>query len=277
MGAVTNPQTGYVESEGARLYYETAGTGIPLVMLHAGIADRRMWDEEFQTFAAHYRAIRYDMAGYGKSTRGTGEASPVADLEALLAALNISQAVVIGCSVGGSVALDFTRAHPALVSALVLVGAVPSGYNLAGTIPPKIPAFVGALQQRDLAGAAEWAAQLWYDGPNREPDQMDPAQRAWVRDMMRDVLATGAVTLGPAKPAGKPAIERLAEIAAPTLVIVGDQDDPSILAAGEALAAGIPGAQKAVIAGAAHLPNIEKPAEFDQLVTDFLARKLDPR
>jgi pimeloyl-ACP methyl ester carboxylesterase len=159
-----------------------------------------------------------------------------------------------------------------MVTALVLVSAIPSGYSFTGEMPPTLQAFVAAYQQHDLAQAAELATQIWFDGPQRRPEQMNPALRARVQAMMRDVVAAGAIDLTGEKFASRPAIDRLAEIQVPTLVIVGDQDDPSVLRAAEELGATIPGAERAVISGGAHLLNLEKPEEFNRLVFDFLLR-----
>lgn len=274
MTTITPIHTGSVTVNGAQLAYELAGTGTPLVLLHAGIADRRMWDEQIGAFAQHYQVIRYDKRGYGNSTRGAGTVTDVQDLNGLLEALSIQQAILMGCSQGGATVLDFSLDQPDKVRALILVSAVPSGYNFSGEVPARIPPFVAAYQQRELATAAELATQLWYDGPHRRPDQMNATQRAWVRAMMQDVVATGALTLGPPPSATThPAVEHLAAVQAPTLVIVGDQDDPSLLRAGDLLAAGIPGAEKVIIPGTAHLLNLEKPAAFNQIVLDFLQRR----
>lgn len=273
MTQLMNLQTGYAEVNGARLYYEMAGAGESLVLLHAGVADRRMWDDQFQAFAQHYRVIRYDTRGYGNSTLGDGDATWIQDLDELLHALSIERTILLGCSQGGTAMIDFALEQPDMVNALVLVSATPSGYSFAGEMPSKLQAFVAAYQQHDLVQAAELAAQIWFDGPRRQPEQMDAALRARVRAMMRDVFATGAIDLTGAKSAKQPAVGRLTEIHAPTLILIGDQDDPSVLEAGEHLSSAIAGAKKVVIPNAAHLPNLEKSTVFNRNVLDFLQRR----
>ncbi len=114
------PQTGFLDTQGAPLYYEVAGTGHPLLLIHAGVADSRMWDQQFQTFAQHYQVIRYDLRGFGQSSVPAGPFANHKDTFALLEHLGIKQAHVIGISFGGLVALDFTLAFPEKVTALVL-------------------------------------------------------------------------------------------------------------------------------------------------------------
>src|SRR5690349_18309153 len=124
------PQTksGFVNVEGAQIYYETAGKGKPFVMIHAGVADRRQWNNEFAFFAQNYQVLRYDMRGYGKSEPVDGEFNHMSDLDSLLRALEIQEPVVImGCSMGGGLAMDFALTYPSRVQALIMVGSGPSG------------------------------------------------------------------------------------------------------------------------------------------------------
>ncbi len=119
---------GVVEVDGTQLAYEMAGTGHPLVLLHAGIADMRMWDEQMAPFADRYRVIRYDARGFGRSSPAVGPYSPRADLVGLLAALDVERAHLVGLSMGGTVALDAALERPDLISSLVIAGSSPSGY-----------------------------------------------------------------------------------------------------------------------------------------------------
>lgn len=267
--------TGYAEVHGARLYYEMAGTGEPLIFLHAGIADHHMWDTQFYAFAEAYQVMRYDMRGYGSSTLGEGNFSHAQDLYILLRSLDIPAATLIGSSLGGTTAMDFALEQPAMANALVLVSAVPSGYDFTGEAPSTLQKFMAACQKSDLPQAAELATQLWFDGPQRRPEAVDPDLRSQVRSMVQEVLSSGAVNLSGANAAAQPALARLSEIVAPTLVIVGAQDDESILQAGDLIVDRIAGADRVEIDGAAHLPNLEKPDEFYRAVVDFLQRIAD--
>src|SRR5690606_31246270 len=121
--------TGFLPVEGGRLYYEAAGQGQPLVMIHAGIADSRMWTPQWDTFAQRCRVIRYDTRGYGKTTTDSVEFSNRADLRALLDHLVVEQAILIGCSRGGQIAVDFTIEFPERVRALIPVAAGLGGFQ----------------------------------------------------------------------------------------------------------------------------------------------------
>lgn len=258
---------------GAELAYDLVGEGPALVLAHAGVADRTMWDEQVSAFAAHYRVLRYDQRGYGESPQTPGPFSHHQDLRDLLTYLGITQAHLIGCSNGGMVVTDFALVHPEMVQSLVLVSSAVSGYEFSGEPPETILALMGALAASDLDDAAEVAAQIWLDGPTRLSEQVDGAVRARIKTMSRSALKT--MLPGAEQPEGLelPALGRLGEITAPTLVVLGDLDDPSILDIGETLTAGISGAEKVVIPGAAHMLTMEKPGAFNRVVLDFLERQ----
>ena len=268
------PSSGTVNVNGADLHYDEAGAGHPLVLLHAGICDRRMWDQQMPDLAEHFRVIRYDMRGFGQTPVPPGPYSHLADLEGLLSALGIARAHLLGCSKGGSHALDFALAHPERVGGLVLVTSAPSGYRPPQPVPdsPQWPSVVAAFDAGDLELAAELEVQVWVDGQGRTPDQVDPAIRARVREMDLLVLRHEVTSKGQEQKTEPPAAARLAEVRSPTLVIIGDLDAPITLSSGEALAAGIPGARRVVIEGTAHLPNMEQRALFNRVVLDFLTK-----
>jgi pimeloyl-ACP methyl ester carboxylesterase len=253
------------------LAYDVTGRGPALVLLHAGIAHRGMWDDQVPVFAEHFTVIRPDLRGFGETGPAAGEFSHVDDLAALLAHLGVSQAALLGCSKGGTLALDYALAHPGQVRALVLVGATPSGYQFTGSEPAQWAEVVASFKAGDLERTAELETQIWVDGPSRTPDQVDPSVRARVRAMdllaLQHEVAAGEVSERRPNP---PAISRLGTLAVPALALVGDLDQPDVVAASEYLAANIAGAQHAVIAGTAHVPNMEKPVEFNRLVLDFL-------
>jgi pimeloyl-ACP methyl ester carboxylesterase len=292
-GAVDSSQrngvtTGHAEVHGARLYYERAGEGEPAVFLHAGIADHRMWDNEFFALADTYEVIRYDLRGYGKSTigedvnrewpaRGQGPSdehnySHAQDLYILLRTLGVGHATLIGASMGGGAAIDFALEQPTMTDGLVLVGAVPSGFAFAGDMPPTLQQFTAACQRGDMTEAGELATQLWFDGPQRQPAALDPDLRAEVKAMMTEVISGSTIDFTGENAAAKPAVNRLNQILAPTVVVIGELDDESIQQAANLLADEIPAADRVQIDGAAHLPNLEKPDEFYEIIVDFLDR-----
>ena len=261
--------SGFAEINGARLYYEDAGQGFPIVMVHAGIADHRMWDDQFPVFAQQYRVIRYDNRGYGKSRMVPGPYSLRDDLLKLLQFLGVEQAVVMGCSMGGETVIDFTLEHPDKAAALITVGSGMSGFPYEGDPPPWVMELGTAIQNGDSPMAAEYAARIWVDTPSRTSDQIDPALRAKVIAMSAIAFST-LPGMGEPIPLTPPAYQRLEEVNLPVLAIAGDLDDPSIMDIADLLASAAPRAKKVVMTGTAHLPNMERPDEFNLVVLSFL-------
>lgn len=258
------------EINGARIAYEIAGDRPPLVLIHAGIADRRLWDDQVSAFAPRWPVIRYDMRGYGETAMPDGEFSHRADLEGLLDHLGVRNPILVGCSMGGRVALDYTLAHPDRVPALVLVNSPPGGFDASGY--PR-PAQLHALDAADEAGDVdrfnELELQIWVDGPHRTPDQVDPAVREKVRRMNRIALESETAGLGEETPPA-PAWDRLGELRLPVLLIAGILDQPHVVAGMRQMAERIPGARLVEIEGAAHLPNLEQPEAFNRALREFL-------
>ncbi len=267
MSTLKNFQTGKAHFDGADLYYEVAGEGPALVLAHAGFVDRRMWDDQFPIFAQHYRVVRYDRRGFGNSQLTPGPFSHRRDLYQLLKFLDIERAHLLGCSAGGAAIVDFALEHPEMAASLTLVDSALGGYRFQGDMPKPLQDLGAAIQANDLDKAAELAVRLWIDGPHRTPDQVDARIRERGREMARTALPNAFVMEEPLQP---PAIERLHEIAAPTLVIIGDLDDASIATIGDLMTTRIVGARKVIISGAAHLPNMDKPEEFNREVLAFL-------
>jgi 2-hydroxy-6-oxonona-2,4-dienedioate hydrolase len=263
----------YFEIDGSKLYYEVAGEGETLLLSHAGFVDSRMWDAQWDEFAKHYRVIRYDMRGYGKSDPVEGPVSRRDDLFRLLRHLNIERASLVGSSMSGEIVLDFTLEHPEMVSALVVVSATPSGFELQGAPPPNLMEMMEAMQKGDLERASELQIRIWIDGMYRQPDQVNPDVRKQAAEMNRIPVKNGTwakADMQPLNPLNPPAVGRLGEIHAPTLIVAGDLDHPEILRAADFMQAGIAGSKKHIISGTAHMPSMEKPEEFNRVVLDFL-------
>lgn len=275
--SVPQIRSGFVNIDNARLYYETAGQGTPLVMIHAGVADSRQWNNEFPFFARTHRAVRYDMRGYGRSEPVEGAFSHLSDLMALLDALEIHEPfVLMGCSMGGELAMDFAVAHPDRVHALIMVDSAPGGLELDVPGPAKFAEAEKAWQAGDVDLVAEIETQIWFDGMGRTPDQVNQEMRRLLYEMNHRALTNERKGLGKRLPnAELPAVERMSELRMPVLVVVGEHDTPYILAAADYVIESLPSAQKAVIPDAAHLPNMDHPAEFQRIVRDFLNGNAD--
>jgi pimeloyl-ACP methyl ester carboxylesterase len=264
--------SGLAAIKNALIYYEIAGEGQPLVLIHAGVADSRQWNNEFAYFAPRFRVLRYDLRGYGKSEPVEGEYSHLQDLSALLDYLHLDQPLILmGCSMGGGLSMDFALAQPSRVKALIMVDSGPTGLELDVPAPAKFEQAEKAFEAGDLDRVAEIETQIWFDGMDRTPTQVNQAMRQLAYEMNRNALSLEARGLGKRQPdAQVPAVKRLSELHLPVLVIVGAQDIPYIQAAADYMLEKIPSARKAIIQDAAHLPNMDHPAEFQRLVTAFL-------
>ncbi len=250
------------------LYYEMAGAGHPLVLIHGGLVNSGLWDEQFEVFAEYYRTLRYDVRGFGKSKSPAAYYSNHGDLRDLLDYLSIEQAYVLGLSMGGAIAIDFTLAYPHRTAALLPVAAGLGGYRTTTNTALR-DELNAAYERGDKERAVELSLQMWTDGPYRTPDQVDPDVRERIRAMTVHTFDLPDVEhwLQGLEP---PAIDRLAEIRVPTLFVVGDQDVADILKIGDLIIANVPGAQRAIIPGTAHHLNMEQPAEFNRIVLAFL-------
>jgi pimeloyl-ACP methyl ester carboxylesterase len=264
--------SGLAAINNALIYYELAGEGQPLVMIHAGVADSRQWNNEFATFADRYRVLRYDMRGYGKSEPVEGEFSHLQDLTALLDHLDLTQPLILmGCSMGGGLAMDFALTYPSRAKALIMVDSGPSGLQLDVPSPAKFEEAEKAYDAGDLDLVAEIETQIWFDGMGRTPAQVNQAMRQLAYEMNRTALSHEAKQLGKRLADTEiSAAERCSELHLPVLVVVGANDVPYMPAAATYMVEMIPSAQQVIIQDAAHLPNMDQPDEFQRLVATFL-------
>jgi len=262
----------FAELNGARLHYDIRGAGRPLVLIHAGIAHLEMWDGQVDALAQQYQVIRYDVRGEGQSVDSPGRYTDHDDLRELLTYLGLERVILVGASNGGRIAIDFTLAYPNVVQALVLVASAVTGYEYqyVDEATEQLDAAIDtAMEQGNMALAAELEIQLWVDGPQRTPDQVDPQVRARALAMNLHNLSLSP-RRGEKQQPEPPMIERLEEIKVPTLVVAGDQDIPDMLAMADLLARRVAGAKKVVLPGASHMLSVEQPDRFNQIVLEFL-------
>lgn len=264
-------RTGFVEYPGTRLYYEVDGNGPALTFIHAGVAHLRMWDAQVAAFKDRYSVIRYDERGFGKTKTEDVPYSNHDDLLHLLDHLKVDKTHLVGNSRGGQIALDFTLAHPDRVRSLTLVGAGMSGFDSDDTsLTPLFDEMERLWKEKEYEQVVELETQMWTDGPRQSPTRVDP-------DVRRKMLEWNLENYRAEQEADKverldpPAVGRLAEVQIPTLVIWGRLDTSESNAAGEKLAAEIPGVKSHVFPDVAHMVSLEKPEEFNRLLTDFLA------
>jgi len=269
---MTNLKSGMAPINGTQMYYELAGNGHPLVMVHAGVADNRLWDDQFEVFAEHYKVIRFDQRGFGQTKPVAGEFRRYEDLHTLLKLLGIKQTYLMGCSMGGGACIDFALEHPEMAKALITVGSGPGSFKSDTPPPPVWDALVKAFNENDLGQVNEYEAQVWLDGPYAPAGRVGGAIREKMLAMNLIALQNEKLELGKEIALDPPATKRLGELQLPTLVIYGDLDTPHIHAAGKYMVENIKGAKEIVMSGVAHLPSMEQPQAFNENVLPFLAQ-----
>ena len=261
-----------VELNGAEIAYEVRGSGPALTLIHEGIADRRMWRETLPVLEPDFTVVTYDQRGFGDSSLPSGPATYIDDLRALLDHLGLERTTLVGASLGGRVALEFALLRPERVDRLALVAAGLADWDWADDVKRFGEEEEEAYESGDLDRAVELNLKLWVDGPRRGPDAVDPAMRAFVGGMQRRAFEIPLPDPQPtsAPPLDPPARERLADIAIPTLVVVGDEDVEDMKQIADVLAEGIPGARKVTLPDTAHMIPLERPQEFNRILQDFL-------
>lgn len=265
-------ERGFVSVGCGELYYETMGEGEPLVLVHGGSMDHRMWDDQFEFFARRFRVIRYDVRGYGLSRSLYGPHRDYEDLGLLLDHLGIERAHLMGLSLGGRIIVDFALEHPDRVMKLIPVAPGLSGYAFNAEPEQKYTEDIhAAFAAADFDRAAEVFLVGWTVGPKRRAEDVDPQFLSRVRALIRENIKPGKDTGYPTE-ADPPAVKRLSEIKAPTLVVVGDLDMPGILDISHRIEKEVKGSRKIVIKGAGHTVNMEKPEKFNKAVMEFLGR-----
>lgn len=251
---------------GARLHYELQGDGFPVVLLHGGLLDLRMWDGQVGPLARHFTLLRYDLRGFGETQAPPGPYAPHEELRALLDRFSMDRVHVIGHSLGGRIALDFALAFPERVCCLVLVA---PGINGAPPAPGEYAWYASVLgsgREKDPQAIAEaWLGSDYLAAAMARPE-LAPVVRQWTLDNLGG-LKPGANLPQALEPA---AHGRLEELLMPTLVVVGDRDNPAMPRNAEALARRIPAPTLVTLPGVGHLPNLERPEDFNRAVLDYL-------
>ena len=258
---------------GSRLHYEIAGDGPEVVLIHSGITDSRSWNPQFAEFAGHFRALRYDMRGFGESDVPSGAFSNLADLVGLMDHVGFERAALVGVSMGGALALDTALEFPDRVSALVLVASGYSGRQPSEEWQAMMASWDDAYDQGGVEAATERMLEIWVVGKGRSAEDVSPAVRDAVAGMYRHLVERYPDDFQSER-AVRPASDRLAEVRVPTLILVGDRDLSDLLVAGAKLESNISGARMVLMPGVAHAPNLEQPEVFNRVVIQFLLEAL---
>jgi 3-oxoadipate enol-lactonase len=267
MGSVKNQvKTGYLEVPDGKLYYEVAGEGDWLVLVHDGNLHSVTWDEQFPVFSKNYKVVRYDRRGYGKSTYPEKPYSNIEDLAEVFRKLQIDRATLVGMSAGGGLVIDFTLEHPDKVTGLVLVGAVVSGLGYTDHMRTR----GGNLDPAIVSDPAKFADYMCHKDPYTFYEGNKEAKKRGYDYLMNSLQNYRMDKFNLLQGPKRPALPNLKEIKVPTLIIVGEYDIPDCHAHAGAIEAGISGSKRVIINKAGHIVPLEQPAAFNEIVLTFL-------
>ena len=250
--------------------FDQAGAGEAVLLLHAGIADRSMWDAQMESLSANHNVIRIDFRGFGDSLRTTTPFTNAGDVVAVMDALGLEEVHLVGVSMGSRVAAEVAAMHPDRLTSLTLVSTMLG----CGTPPESMFALwrevTDLLEAREFEAANELEMNLWIDGPNRSPADLDQLFRRNVAAMnlallMRSDQFESELEISPGV---EDKIELFAKM--PLAFIWGEEDIDLVCHASEALGNRFPGSLASSIPNASHLPNMERPEEFNAILLDFL-------
>jgi 3-oxoadipate enol-lactonase len=257
--------TGYVNTDGGKLFYEIAGKGDNILLLHDGMVNCRIWDEQFQVLAKNYRVVRYDRRGYGKSSDPQVKYSHIDDLYNVFTQLNIDKAIIFGMSSGGGLAIDFTLKYPERVNGLVLVGSVVGGFGYTSHMTTR----GGNFNPQTLNSDPEKINKYFI---MEDPYEIYSGNTAAKEKVMKLLPYLGRDNRVPTRPPDRVAVRFLSEIKVPTLILVGEFDIPDVHAHAGAINAGIPNSKREIIPKSGHLIPIEQPVLFNESVMNYLSK-----
>jgi pimeloyl-ACP methyl ester carboxylesterase len=252
-----------------------AGGAPQVVFLHTGISDRRSWDGVMDLLSPDMDVVAYDRRGFGATAYKPEQHDQRVDLLAVVDTVALGPVVLVGNSMGGKIALDFTLAHPERVAALILIAPAISGAPEVGDadIDAIEAAIWDTLEAADAAGALDalnlGEIRFWVDGPHAPEGRVGGPLRELALEMNRIALHAESPGHEPDPP---DAWSRLSEVRCPVLVVMGDLDMVHLQQRCRDLAARIAGAQLSVMEGTAHLPAFEQPAVFASVLRAFLGR-----
>lgn len=260
--------TEILETNGARIAYDVTGDGPPVVLIHAGVANRSMWDDQVAALRDAYRVIRYDTRGFGETETDAVAFSNRADIAALLDHLGEPSAHVLGISRGGQIALDFALESPDRVRSLAVVAGGVSGYESPAELPPETWEPIETMwKEKQWEALADWETAFWADGPGQPVDRVPEIRRRVHGWILENYLAEKEE--GEPQPLDPPAETRLGDLRAPLLVMLGTLDEPSTSDAMRHLASSVPGARLEEFESA-HMVNLEHPERFNRVLREFL-------
>jgi pimeloyl-ACP methyl ester carboxylesterase len=258
--------SGLAPVNGTRLYYEIYGRGTPIVLLHAGLADSRMWDQQVDYFSGRHTVLRFDARGFGRSEAPNQPYVPVDDLHDLLRFVGMNRVCVVGLSMGGTIAIDFAAAYPEAVSCLVIVAGTPAWQPYSNSLVERVTTILTAGQQKGPTAVAEG----WLNDPMFAAAKSQPR----LIQQMKVLLTQNAPGFLSTPYMDSPDIPvpDLDKLKIPTLVLVGDRDDKEVVDRAYTMTRSMPDAREVIIKGAGHMVNLEKPREFNRALEQFFER-----
>jgi len=268
--------SGYASVNGTKLYYEMAGKGEPLVLIHGSFGDRRFWDLQFKPLSKKYKVIRYDIRGYGRSALPDSNKvyRDCDDLKALIDFLGISKAHLCGLSLGSFIAIDFAFAYPANCKSLILVGPRVAGdgtpeYKTANadTIRTVIARTTDLVKNK---GAKEATDYLWTGDHAMGKTIISSTTRQALLKMGYEYSWWRYIYPSKREYAFPMAIKTLNEIKIPTLVATSESDLGLCKEVANILVKQMPAAKLISIKGAGHIMNMDKPKEFNKAISEFI-------
>jgi pimeloyl-ACP methyl ester carboxylesterase len=263
-----NIEAGFTDINGANICYEVAGDGPPLVFVHGYALDQRMWDDQFELFATRYRAVRYDLRGFGRSDMPTAARfSNHDDLRRLLDFLGIERAHICGLSMGGGVTIDFALEYPDRVLSVIVISPALGGFDV--NYGSMIPAII-AMQTAGRDGRLAEAKRIWIDSPLFVSANRDPAVARRLGEMVDDWSGWQLTNQPNHADPDPPPAQRLGQLSVPALVIIGELDNEGVQSVAIEIEAKAPNARRVVIPGAGHMANMEAPDAVNNLIASFL-------
>jgi len=263
--------TDFLEVNGRRYACDLRGSGPAVVMLHAAICNRHMYDPLVEALGTGVRVLWYDQPGFGETPLPAGHVSPVHDLAGLLDACGMEQAVLVGTSFGSRVAFDAALAIPGRVRAIVAAGPGLSGRQASPSLQAAMVEVDAALEAGNVDLANELEVRVWIDGVGRARP-VDPSVRAAVLAMNLPILRDESEGRSLEElPPRRAAVDHLASVNCPVLVVVGACDQPHCVETAGMIAAEVPGARVVTMDETAHLPSLEHPAEFASLCWELIS------
>ncbi|MBC7874202.1 MAG: alpha/beta hydrolase [Ferruginibacter sp.] len=269
--------SGLIPAGNWQIYYERQGKGDPILLLHAGLQDHTMWKDQVSALSGEHEVITIDLPFHGATT-GMDTVTLIGDIiKTVLDSLHIQKISIAGLSMGGSAVQDFIIAYPQRVNKAILIASGINGFERDHPIDSLSSGwweqFTTGLEQKDTAAAAVAFTKAWAEGIYRSADSLKAPVSQYVYKTTLQTLRQHKMKGWPLLQQSPPAIDKLSSVKVPVLVIYGDKDLPYIVTSSQYLEKNIPGAKAVVIKDVAHMLNLEKPEEVNELISNFLRKE----